>query len=114
MPETPCSQSPLYSKLENIVSAVKHFCVQIIILAFKLSKIWKFTISVPTRLSKDDESATEESKVQNSADSLKAEFLKTYGEHYGYPGGKKSIEEIRETEFKRLNGEEFIHLFQFC
>ncbi|KAF5731209.1 MoCo sulfurase [Tripterygium wilfordii] len=29
-------------------------------------------------------------------------FLKEYGEDYGYPNGPKSIDEIRATEFKRL------------
>ncbi|KAF5730824.1 molybdenum cofactor sulfurase [Tripterygium wilfordii] len=32
----------------------------------------------------------------------KEEFLKEYGEDYGYPNGPKSIDEIRATEFKRL------------
>ncbi|KAF5731289.1 Molybdenum cofactor sulfurase (LOS5) (ABA3) isoform 1 [Tripterygium wilfordii] len=32
----------------------------------------------------------------------KEEFLKEYGEYYGYPNGPKSIDEIRATEFKRL------------
>lgn len=104
MPESPCSQSPVYSRLESIVSAVKHFCVKIIILAFQISKILKFSVSPLTRLNKDNESAKEDSEVQKNVDSLKAEFLKTYGEHYGYPGGKKSIEELRDTEFRRLNG----------
>lgn len=31
------------------------------------------------------------------------EFLKEFGDYYGYPDGPKSITEIRETEFKRLN-----------
>ncbi|KAK2972002.1 hypothetical protein RJ640_005022 [Escallonia rubra] len=34
----------------------------------------------------------------------KEEFLKEFGEHYGYPNGPKSIDEIRATEFKRLDG----------
>ncbi|KAJ4705834.1 Molybdenum cofactor sulfurase [Melia azedarach] len=32
----------------------------------------------------------------------KEEFLKEFGEDYGYPNGPKSIDEIRATEFKRL------------
>lgn len=104
MPETSCSQSPLYSGLESIISAVKRLCVQIIVLAFQLSKIWKSSVSALTRLNKGNESAKEEPEVQKNVGSLKAEFLKTYGEHYGYPGGEKSIEEIRDTEFRRLNG----------
>ncbi|KAJ0257164.1 Molybdenum cofactor sulfurase [Hirschfeldia incana] len=31
------------------------------------------------------------------------EFLKEFGDYYGYPDGPKSIKEIRETEFKRLD-----------
>lgn len=37
-------------------------------------------------------------------------FLEEFGEFYGYPNGPKSIEEIRATEFKRLDGK-FIYLF---
>ncbi|GAY42413.1 hypothetical protein CUMW_066650 [Citrus unshiu] len=32
----------------------------------------------------------------------KEEFLKEFGEDYGYPNGPKSIDQIRATEFKRL------------
>ncbi|XP_027356558.1 molybdenum cofactor sulfurase isoform X2 [Abrus precatorius] len=32
----------------------------------------------------------------------KEEFLREFGEHYGYPNGPKSIDHIRATEFKRL------------
>lgn len=32
----------------------------------------------------------------------KEEFLKRFGEDYGYPNGPKSIDQIRATEFKRL------------
>ncbi|TKY68232.1 Molybdenum cofactor sulfurase [Spatholobus suberectus] len=32
----------------------------------------------------------------------KEEFLREFGEHYGYPNGPKSIDQIRATEFKRL------------
>lgn len=33
----------------------------------------------------------------------KEEFLNEFGEDYGYPNGPKSIDEIRATEFKRLD-----------
>ncbi|CAK8575226.1 unnamed protein product [Lathyrus sativus] len=32
----------------------------------------------------------------------KENFLKQFGEHYGYPNGPKSIDQIRATEFNRL------------
>ncbi|KAF6170534.1 hypothetical protein GIB67_031942 [Kingdonia uniflora] len=34
----------------------------------------------------------------------KEKFLKEFGKDYGYPNASKSIEEIRATEFKRLDG----------
>ncbi|GAB2286645.1 Molybdenum cofactor sulfurase [Dionaea muscipula] len=34
----------------------------------------------------------------------KEEFLKEFGDDYGYPNGPKGIDEIRATEFKRLDG----------
>ncbi|GAB2223609.1 hypothetical protein Droror1_Dr00017750 [Drosera rotundifolia] len=34
----------------------------------------------------------------------KARFLAEFGDDYGYPKGPKSIDQIRDTEFKRLNG----------
>ncbi|XP_072962206.1 molybdenum cofactor sulfurase isoform X2 [Typha angustifolia] len=34
----------------------------------------------------------------------KEEFLKHFGEDYGYPNAPKNIDEIRATEFKRLEG----------
>lgn len=34
----------------------------------------------------------------------KEAFLREFGEHYGYPNGPKTIDEIRATEFKRLDG----------
>ncbi|KAK7846169.1 molybdenum cofactor sulfurase [Quercus suber] len=37
-------------------------------------------------------------------DPEKAEFLKEFGADYGYPTGPKSIDQIRATEFKRLDG----------
>ncbi|XP_028801683.1 molybdenum cofactor sulfurase isoform X1 [Neltuma alba] len=35
-------------------------------------------------------------------DATKEEFLKEFGQDYGYPNGPKSIDELRATEFKRL------------
>ncbi|KAF5179121.1 Molybdenum cofactor sulfurase [Thalictrum thalictroides] len=37
-------------------------------------------------------------------DEEKIKFLKEFGDDYGYPNGPKNIDEIRATEFKRLNG----------
>ncbi|KAF3438269.1 hypothetical protein FNV43_RR21030 [Rhamnella rubrinervis] len=37
-------------------------------------------------------------------DADKELFLEEFGEFYGYPNGPKSIDEIRATEFKRLDG----------
>ncbi|XP_057950227.1 molybdenum cofactor sulfurase isoform X2 [Malania oleifera] len=34
----------------------------------------------------------------------KQEFLKEFGRYYGYPNGPKSIDDIRASEFKRLDG----------
>uniref|UniRef100_A0A1D1ZL06 Molybdenum cofactor sulfurase n=1 Tax=Anthurium amnicola TaxID=1678845 RepID=A0A1D1ZL06_9ARAE len=34
----------------------------------------------------------------------KGEFLRQFGEDYGYPNAPKSVEEIRASEFKRLEG----------
>lgn len=34
----------------------------------------------------------------------KEEFLKQFGGDYGYPKAPKNIDEIRATEFKRLEG----------
>ncbi|KAK7292490.1 hypothetical protein RIF29_08271 [Crotalaria pallida] len=41
--------------------------------------------------------------VDSSSSSME-EFVKEFGEHYGYPNGPKSIDEIRATEFNRLQG----------
>ncbi|XP_062011980.1 molybdenum cofactor sulfurase isoform X1 [Rosa rugosa] len=41
-------------------------------------------------------------------DAGKEEFLREFGEHYGYPNGPKSIDEIRATEFKRLDGNVYL------
>lgn len=40
----------------------------------------------------------------------KEEFLKEFGKDYGYPDGTRGIDEIRASEFKRLNGERFASL----
>ncbi|XP_059443756.1 molybdenum cofactor sulfurase isoform X3 [Corylus avellana] len=37
-------------------------------------------------------------------DTDKEEFLREFGADYGYPNGPKTIDEIRATEFKRLDG----------
>ncbi|XP_043688948.1 molybdenum cofactor sulfurase isoform X2 [Telopea speciosissima] len=37
-------------------------------------------------------------------DKDKEEFLKEFGEDYGYPNAQKNIDEIRSSEFKRLDG----------
>ncbi|KAL3643160.1 Molybdenum cofactor sulfurase [Castilleja foliolosa] len=38
-----------------------------------------------------------------AVDSEKEQFLKEFGEDYGYPNAPKTVDEIRATEFKRLN-----------
>ena len=45
-------------------------------------------------------------------DPEKEEFLKEFGSDYGYPTGPKSIDQIRATEFKRLDGQIFSLSFQ--
>jgi len=40
--------------------------------------------------------------ASHMGDGAKEEFLRDFGEHYGYPKGPKSIDQIRATEFKRL------------
>ena len=45
-------------------------------------------------------------------DPEKEEFLKEFGADYGYPSGPKSIDQIRATEFKRLDGQIFSLSFQ--
>lgn len=39
-----------------------------------------------------------------SEDSSKLQFLKDFGDDYGYPNSLKNIDQIRSTEFKRLDG----------
>ena len=46
-------------------------------------------------------------------DAQKEEFLKEFGADYGYPNGPKTIDEIRATEFKRLDGQIFSLSFFF-
>lgn len=45
-------------------------------------------------------------------DAAKEEFLKEFGRDYGYPGGPKTIDEIRATEFKRLGGKISIQFWE--
>ncbi|XP_057988840.1 molybdenum cofactor sulfurase isoform X1 [Hevea brasiliensis] len=40
----------------------------------------------------------------------KEEFLKEFGRDYGYPNGPRSIDEIRATEFKRLDQNGLVYL----
>ncbi|CAL9107776.1 unnamed protein product [Musa textilis] len=47
------------------------------------------------------------SATENSEETMaraKAEFLKQFGKDYGYPDAPKDIDEIRASEFKRLQG----------
>lgn len=46
-------------------------------------------------------------------DAAKQEFLNEFGEHYGYPNAPKSIDQIRATEFKRLQGHIILICFHF-
>jgi molybdenum cofactor sulfurtransferase len=46
-------------------------------------------------------------------DAQKEEFLKEFGADYGYPNGPKTIDQIRATEFKRLDGQIFSLSFFF-
>lgn len=41
--------------------------------------------------------------MTGNMDSDKEEFLREFGDDYGYPNAPKSIDEIRATEFKRLD-----------
>ncbi|XP_020238282.1 molybdenum cofactor sulfurase isoform X3 [Cajanus cajan] len=40
----------------------------------------------------------------------KEQFLREFGEYYGYPNGSKSIDQIRATEFKRLQLQDLVYL----
>lgn len=46
-------------------------------------------------------------------DAAKEEFLRDFGEHYGYPNGPKSVDQIRATEFKRLQLQGHTYINQF-
>nr|XP_043619000.1 molybdenum cofactor sulfurase isoform X2 [Erigeron canadensis] len=41
-------------------------------------------------------------------ETAKKEFLKEFGESYGYPNAPKNIDDIRATEFKRLDGNVYL------
>lgn len=41
----------------------------------------------------------------------KEEFLKEFGQDYGYPNGPKTIDKVRATEFKRLQGQLFTSIW---
>lgn len=101
------SENPMYSGLLKMISTLRHICVQIIIFSINLSKISRLCVLLSSSFRKSEETPAaaevENSKLQNN--NCKSEFLEIYGEYYGYPRGKKSIEELRATEFKRLNGE---------
>ncbi|KAJ9562674.1 hypothetical protein OSB04_007834 [Centaurea solstitialis] len=43
-----------------------------------------------------------------SMDTAKHQFLKEFGEFYGYPNAPKNIDDIRATEFKRLDGNVYL------
>lgn len=48
-------------------------------------------------------------------ESEKEQFLKEFGSYYGYANSPKNIDEIRATEFKRLNGKIFhLPISEFC
>lgn len=39
-----------------------------------------------------------------AGDSNKSQFVKDFGDDYGYPNAQKNIDQIHATEFKRLDG----------
>ncbi|KAI3769040.1 hypothetical protein L6452_00136 [Arctium lappa] len=43
-----------------------------------------------------------------SMETVKEQFLKEFGEFYGYPNSPKNIDDIRATEFKRLDGNVYL------
>ncbi|KVI10249.1 Aminotransferase, class V/Cysteine desulfurase [Cynara cardunculus var. scolymus] len=43
-----------------------------------------------------------------SMETAKQQFLKEFGESYGYPNAPKNIDDIRATEFKRLDGNVYL------
>ncbi|KAF7140730.1 hypothetical protein RHSIM_Rhsim06G0239800 [Rhododendron simsii] len=48
--------------------------------------------------------------MTGNMDSDKEEFLREFGDDYGYPNAPKSIDEIRATEFKRLDHDGLVYL----
>ncbi|WVZ03491.1 hypothetical protein V8G54_024297 [Vigna mungo] len=48
--------------------------------------------------------------ASHMGDGAKEEFLRDFGEHYGYPNGPKSIDQIRANEFKRLQFQDLVYL----
>lgn len=48
--------------------------------------------------------------MMSNMDSDKEQFLREFGEDYGYPNAPKSIDEIRATEFKRLDRDGLVYL----
>lgn len=50
------------------------------------------------------ESAAHQAVATDAVSAEKQEFLRLYEEQYGYPGGRLSIDQLRSTEFKRLEG----------
>ena len=89
-----------------------------------------YVISIPTShtwftlsLSLARTFAVVEKIYTKKMDPEKEEFLKEFGSDYGYPTGPKSIDQIRATEFKRLDGQIFslfskkisiLYLFSYC
>lgn len=47
--------------------------------------------------------------ASHMGDAAKEQFLRDFGENYGYPNAPKSIDQIRATEFKRLQSQGNIH-----
>lgn len=43
--------------------------------------------------------------------SVKEDFLEEFGQDYGYPNAPRNIDQIRATEFKRLDGQYFLFSF---
>lgn len=48
-----------------------------------------------------------------NTDAEKARFLEEFGDDYGYPNAPKDIDEIRATEFNRLQGNKLYASFLF-
>eukprot|EP01018_Ginkgo_biloba_P031481 Gb_30425 [translate_table: standard] len=99
--ESSCTRKPLYSRLEQILFALGNFFIQINNCVANVLKISSFSALMSFVFGKGKKV---QSGGQTRMNSDKSEFLKVFGEHYGYPGGSKSIDVFRDTEFKRLNG----------